>query len=565
MLIRAGDLIVGNKKSVVVEHNGESLEFITVNLTVPDPRSKFDPVVGVLNVYWATLKSEVQDAIFTLYKEAHEIMEYAGEHISMHNQLAKVSVKLCNLHNYDDVLQYILRTRPIKIPDDLKSQYDSLSPDNSRTYLLMPYLQLVAYTVVIKCMLPIWGEYIQIIVGTVGSEFKEERAAALIKGAKILSTPPAERLSGYVHAYAEADEVDLPAVLGNMSSANFPDYLTTLTLVRRLATCRLPGNAACPEEPVTHLIRDIYGFLKSKVNNSNTMFTKNTVSDKSPEGGRSGSEEDNTSKLELVKLREKVDKGAIERYRQDALDIENIYLRLDHTAPLELLHLCRAELSNKLNMAGDDFRIWLVRRVICGYRVMRPNPTLVADLLQFDLARPFGEDGAIKSKIFGPTVTDYLELPERLGLMAVTQALLFHWGYPDLAALISSNRTLQPMGSFMGVTVAAISGNLIEQAFETYPNLGLDPASRAEYEKMAIESVKSQKAASQFYRIRATKNPLLSNVNEYVSDLTLYTWSISVPQSLRARINFRRQENKWVVPINIKDQLVQLVLSSKRG
>lgn len=565
MEIIAGEVIAGNKKSVRVRHNGETIDFVTVNLTIPDPKEDFSAVVGAINAFWKSLPQDALSKLFELYKEAHEIMEFVSEHLILHEQLAKVSCEIVDFYNFETFHYFMLKNRPVHIPDDLKMQYDEFSPDNSRTYLLNDYLQLVTFSVILKTMIPIWGEYIQIISTSVGSEFKESRAAALIKSSALMRSPPALRLERYVEAYADTDTLNLPAILGNMSSVDFPDFLRTLTIVRRLATCRLPGNAACPDEPPTHLIRDIYGFLKSKVNNADTLFTKNTVRDKSPESGdRNSGDEDNTSKIELIKLREEVDKGAVERYRLDALNAEWLYHRIDHTAPLDLLQLCYTEIGSKLHLASDAFRIWLVRRVICGYRVMNPHPDIRLDLLEHGLAQPFGDD-RIKSKIFGAVVTDYLELPERISLMAVTQALLFHWGYPDLAALISSTRTLPPPGSFMSVQLAPTDSKLVELCFDTYPYLALSPAAKAEYVKLQIEAQRNQKSQSQFYRLKVANNPLLTNVNTYVMDLNKYTWVLHVPQQLRARINFRKQENKWVLPEDIKNQLVSLVLKSKRG
>jgi hypothetical protein len=565
MEIIAGEVIAGNKKSVRVRHQGNTIDFVTVNLTIPDPREDFTAVVGAINAFWGTLPLESQNKLFELYQEAHEIMEYVGEHLILHEQLSKVSCAIVDFYTYESVHYYMLKNRPVHIPDDLKMFYDELSPDNSRTYLLDDYLHLVTFSVILKSMIPIWGEYIQIIANSVGSEFKESRAAAMIKSSALMRSSPAKRLERYVEAYADTDTLNLPAVLGNMSSVDFPDYLRTLTIVRRLATCRLPGNAACPSDAPTHLIRDIYGFLKSKVNNADTLFTKSTVRDKSPESGdRSGGDEDNTSKIELIKLREEVDKGAVERYRLDALNAEWLYHRIDHTAPLDLLQLCQTEISSKLHLASDAFRIWIVRRVICGFRVMNPHPDIRLDLLEHGLATAFG-DTMIKSKIFGAIVTDYLELPERISLMAVTQALLFHWGYPDIAALISSTRTVQPVGSFMSVQVAPIDGKLVELCFETYPYLALSPAAKVEYGKLQIEAQRSQKGQSQFYRLKVANNPLITNVNAYVLDLNKYTWVLHVPQQLRSRINFRKQENKWVIPEDLKNQLVSLVLKSKRG
>lgn len=562
MEILGGAFTTGTKKSVVVRHLDQDVEFVTVNLTVPDPNVPFGPVVDSINSYWATLPPEAQDALYALYAEAHEEIEYSCDIITLHDKLAKICVKICDMHDYDKMFTWFLRTRPVQMPDDLKMAYDDASPNNLRTYLVDDYIHLTVYTILLKCMLPIWGEYIQVIAKAVGSEFKEARAAALIKGAKVNQSKAAIRLRSYVEASATDDELKLAAILGNMSSVNFPDYLLTLTIVRRLVTARLPKIGE-PEKSA-HLIRDLYSFLKSKVAQSESLFTRNTVRDKSPESGeRSDGGEDNTSKLELVKLREEIDKGALERYREDCMNPLDIYHRLDCTAPDELFHTCRAELNGKLSMAGDEFRMWIVQRVITGHRVMWPEAALKADLIQYGLAKPY-EDG-IKTKIFGPQVIQYLELPERLELMAVTQALLLHWGFPDVAALISSKRVPVSQSSVMGVTADAVSASLVGLCFETYPHLVLPPAAKIEYENLLKMQNVSQRHAQMLHRIKAQRNPLLSNVHQFVEEQNKFTWIISVPTTYRVRINFRKQEGKWVLPSNIKNQLVVLVLMSKKG
>lgn len=564
MKIVAGD-IHSNKKTVSVKHQDESLDFVTVNLTIPNSQhGPFDAVVGALNAYWANMPLEMQNQLFQYYKDAHEIMEFVSDAKIMHEQLRATACAICNMHDFSAVHAFLMRTRPVHIPHDLKQQYDSSSPDNSRTYLLDDYLKLVTFTVIIKSMIPIWGEYIQIITPNVGSEFKEARAADLIKTAKIMQSDPALRLVVYMEAYADADELSLAAILGNMSSVDFPDYLRTLTIVRRLATCRLPGNIACRDEPATHLIRDMYGFLKSKVSNSDSLFMKSTVRDKSPESSdKSGSEEDNTSKVELIKLREDIDKGTISRYRIDAMDMEWMYHRLDHTAPLELLEACRINMGNRLEFAGDKWRMAIAKRVTCGWIIMNSRPEIMADLLESKLAQPYGDK--IKSRLFGSIVPDYLELPERLNLMIVAQALLFHWGFPDLAAILSSPATLRPINSFMGVQMAAFDPALVEVCFEVYPFPSLPPAERLAYKNLEAEAANSQKAAGQFYRVRVANNPLLNTANALIADLAKYTWTIQVPSQMQSRVNFRRQENRWVIPADLKNQVIKLVLMLKRG
>lgn len=565
MEIKSGAYTSSTKKTVVVSHAGQEVEFITVNLTIPDPKIPFGPVVESINGYWATLSPEIQESLFNLYQEAHAIIEYSVDIISMHDQLAKVCVQICDLHDYNQAFSWFLRTRPVALPTDLKQHYDSESPNNSRTYLMDDYIHLVTYTILLKCMLPIWGEYIQVIAKPVGSVYKESRAAALIKGAKLLQSPAAIRLKQYVEASSpdEDTELQMAAILGNMSNVNFPDYLLTLTMVRRLVTARLPKIGENEEKPA-HLIRDLYGFLKNKVMQSETLFTRNTVRDKSPESSsRNDNGEDNTSKLELVKLREEIDKGAIERYMVECTNSFEMYKRIDHTAPDDLFHTCRAELSGKLAFAADDIRMWLVKRVVTGHRLMWPHPVLMNDLIVNGLAKPF--QNGIKTKIFGPQVISYLELPYRLELMAVTQALLFHWGYPDLAAILSSKCVPMSSTSVMGVTAEPVNNDLVEECFVTYPHLVLPPNAKVEYESLVANQHVSQRHAQQLYRMRATYNPLLKNVQSYVDEVNKYTWLISVPSAYRMRVNYRKQDGKWVLPADVKNQLVRLVLESKRG
>lgn len=580
---------IRKKKTILVKHGEQTVSFISVKLGVSypppkkneirpvDPKDEFDIVAGPINAYWASLPKERQDAIFEVYLDAKEIFEDSDQRYeSIHNDLIVLVAKLYKLQPYEEIREFIMNQRTIKIPMDLKREYDADSPNNGRTYLLEDYMELMCLAVALKPMLPIWGQYLEGIAEDVGNAYKEDHAASLLNKTNITRQASYQRLERYIEAYTShpGDDIGLAAVLGFMSTVEFPKYLLNLLLLKKLCVSKMP-TISSPLEPF-NLIREIYLFVKLKVEKPETIFMDSgNVRDKS-KSSLGNNEEDNTSKLEGVKLKEELDKGTVTKYSIQVQNDMFIPKRIEHTINESHVRESIAMVQRNRSLAISPVVVPLIQYAITGFKIHHPKPEVYKLLVDLKIGKDLG-DGYIKSTVFNPKVVEFLEMEDRLLLMAYSQALYAHWGFYNLAALLTSQPTSIPNNVMLGQIVDSVDAELVDKAIRLYPNLVLSPAARTEFLALQDKAKNSANEAQSYMKKLVDHNPLLSKAGEHVKAWSKYTWKVQVPSYLKGLPNFKSfadngditlrdqsvNNNQSMLPSSLKNELVKMVLESK--
>lgn len=402
---------LANDNTITVEHKGQELvfeikTFRTLNVT-PN-------LITDINRYWAGLPAEAQDQIFQIYQKIQTVFESVENIRVLDQYLIKLTNQLFEYHRFEDIMAYYRSRSNIKLPQ-LKDAYSSDRDVPELTYLRGEYYELIGLCIVMKIMIPIWGSYIAFVAGDMGSNFKEYRAARLLRGLPITHSSGYTRLMTYINAHWEGntDKQMSAAILAGLDENQVPSWLMGNVLVRRIATAELIQSDSVV--PANTIITDVYNFIDSLSNTMDKQFG-GRINEKGLDN--SGNDEDNTSVIENYKIKQELSEGVIMSHEVYMTDYaEQILKRLAPDCPLARL---RENFRKVKDFMDNDI----------------PVKHLSTRLVQW---------------ILHPVVT--AQSLDRVGYDAlkstyvIAYTLLEYWGYQDLAILLMSKMENRPVAS----------------------------------------------------------------------------------------------------------------------
>lgn len=494
----------------------ENVEPIHWNIALYDKMSysgDFD-IFEQINGYWAHLPIHTQNEIYAVYAQIHQTFETIGEGSDSNQELYELVTKLYDLvaklyeyHNLDDIKHWLTyHATNVRIPTNLRESYQE-SHENpgsrERTYLRDDYVWLVALSVALRAMIPVWGEFIARARKETGTTYKEYYAYRLLAKSSIAHSEPMERLRVYVEHSVPPDKSKSAAILEGLSSDDFPIWVLGLVLVRRLSIGDVRGL-----DPNSSLVTFIYKYIGQKVKGHDSSFI-GLVKDKIVEGvGQEG--ENNLSKLEGYKIKETIPAGdiaIISHYMQNSEQLAR------SVCPDIDLGLVRASLLSV--QALMDKQIW------------KPQMTL----MQLVLARVVSSQGLL-----------HLHKPLTLQAMAITQALLWHRGHRELAALVSA----------------------VEQDSTDAQQLpGSDSRARISKEQMEVLDALypfSRRTTGKQKGLKRT-NPAAESIESVSAEFSKHAWRLSLPPDWTAELTGNRNTKRYTVPHDIKIKLAALAIS----
>jgi len=220
-----------------------SLEFNISTYTKTSDRSESvdtTKMFNEINSYLATRPQQELDAIMSVYERAHEVFQHQYELSALEKTLQKLTQELDSYLDLKAIRDWVVFHSKIGIPASVHETYadNDMQDYVDRTYVRKDYLDLVAMTIALRPMVPIWGEYIAMNETVTGSNMKENVAFMLLYYTKLVVSEPMERLRRYVAATianSKENTVNAAAILTTLGSTSTPDWVTSLAVVRRLA------------------------------------------------------------------------------------------------------------------------------------------------------------------------------------------------------------------------------------------------------------------------------------------------------------------------------------------
>lgn len=386
--------------TITLRHNGEELVWLATSYdhhTLIEPEGIFRDINGM----WATFSQQHQDKIWAIYNEIHDTIHSIAEIHRLRERLIPLVRDLYEQHPYELADRWIKYNSKMIYPSTIYDDYTTEHP-RELTYLRPDYRELAALTLLLRPMVPVWGVFLKIAKG-ISSRNKERLAVILLSSSNIINTAPYRRLQTHVERLKDKHLVNNPVPLSakadNVGTENIGEMIFCLVLVRRVALGEISQK-----DPNVSIISHIYKHVRSQFEG----LDKNS-------GGRIGEKhkargddiEDNISRAESYKAKTEVTPGSIATIQVFTEDLKALALAVEPNIDLGKLKVC----AQTARTAKNE-----------GLYQCSPHQLL---LCQYVL-----------SNVISPRAMEYPNLEEMFNNMIVTQAVLWHWGFPQLALLI---------------------------------------------------------------------------------------------------------------------------------
>lgn len=486
---------------LTIRHNDKSLRW-DINLFSTTKLSQNQDPFKEVNGFLNSLSEHSHERIFKIYSEIHKQFSLMGGSSEMDFYLmARVSdlYKEIPLTLVDNWLHY---NGNIRYRRDLKEKHDLDDNHPERTYLRSDYRDLVTFAVMLRFMIPIWGEYLKLVRGIkteTTTQMKEYYALRLLKETELVTCRAMIRLQSYIGAFVEREDVKMDsAVILTMSTVETDEYIAANTIVRRIAVGEL--NA---DDTTGCLISNIHEHIKWMVQTMDSKF--GTIRDRYQ---AQPDKENEPSLLEQSKVVDVIPTGDKRTMAVFVSDILTTVRCIDPTVPESLVNDCIEANSNfKFNLTD-----------------IIEHHTLLA---QWALG----------------TVIALEEIPsmrgsERIATHIATQILAIHWGFPIIGLLATAIKKTDDYGyNSIGDTRDQVLRDTVRKINEVFPHI--DPNNAGSRQG----------------------NPVYVAITELAKMVRSEIWQCNIPTSIvevtKSDID---QSNRLIVPPGIAEMIAQFVL-----
>ena len=392
-----------NKEILELSHMGKTLRWDISNFG-RTKMVKDGEDFREINNFYASLEPARQQNIFDTYVEIKNLFSVVLNFQEMQDELVRLTTQLYGYISLDELRHYVAYHAKVVYPNALKEKYDADDTNKARTYLKHEYKGLVLLVLATRLMIPIWGEYLSLNLKRL-SGFKEYLALKLLVNTEVIDCDEMVRLRDYVETTGISKNDRDNAVIRGTSSEELPEYILATLVVRELSI----GSIDASKEGTRSIITNVFARVRNAVRDISRRPTQ--IQEKFRMDDVEG--EDKSSRLEQYKNVQSVSVGDVEIHKFFVNKHTELALKVDPTIDLDKLKQC----------------LTLTRR-LGTFDIGKHNVLLVQWVL---------------SRKVPARVIHELTASELLGTMAVTQALLWHWDFKDLALLVTSSLDTERM------------------------------------------------------------------------------------------------------------------------
>lgn len=490
------------KPKVIITHGKEELLW-DVNAF---DKSNFSGTFNMYhynNLYWAKKSAEEQNQIFEIFKLIRRAFDEINEWKRLSKTLQPLIQKLFEHHEINDVRTWILYHTDIQFPRDLKDSYiknNDKTGSREQTYIVGDYQRLIALTLCLRLMIPIWGEFISQTRRDTGTSFKEYYAFLLLSNTNLFQSEAMEKLTTYVK-YSMPDERSNATVIGGISTEDYPLWILSLVVIRCICTKDLSGH-----QPEFSLIPYIYNHVKERVRRSESSFDGMVKEKRLTESGSDS--EGRTSGLEEYKIRQENTPGDV-----------------------VLVNFAMSDIVAATKMMYPDINMDLLLNALDTSKILMKkkleSPQIT--LLQW-MFKPY-----ISTRGIG-----MLGKPETVAALGAVQAILWHTNHHVLSALSTA---VVVEDSSYGVSHtesrARIPKNISDEIQIYYPFTQRTPV--------------RQKNAK-------PTNLCLQAIDKVCEEFSSFNWYVSMDKSFLTHVTGSATNRDMVIPHDIRVRVANLVL-----
>lgn len=491
------------RPEIVISHGQENIVWNIISFD----RSIFNEVdlFSHINRYWESFPEQQQQSIFDTYKEIRILFDEIWDRNKLTLELYGLVARLLDAHDFNDAKHWVLFHSGVYLPADLKNEYN-LSANNpgsrEQTYLRDDYVKLVTLTLILRTLIPVWGEFISRTRQEAGTNFKEFYAFQLICKSKLAYCDAIEKLTTYIEYSIIPDKSKSASIIGGISTESFPTWILGLVLVRRLCL----GDISGVNQKAT-LVTLIYKFITQRIKGNDNNFA-GMVKDKIFD--ESGSDNDsNISKLEGYRAKQEIPAGDIILLEYAMRDIYAIAKKLAPTMDPSVITR-----ALETTLVLNENKIYDPQIVILQW-VMKP--------------------------VISPRGILYLCKNTIVRLLALCQCVLFHRGHHALAGLCTSvvNTNINEI-QITGVdSRARIPKELLEELLIYYP---------------------FTKRVGGKQKVLKPINQAVVAIDTVADQFSSYDWVLTVDESLIPLVTEGGNSRRYVIQHNFKIILAKLVI-----
>jgi hypothetical protein len=499
---------------ISVVHNNEELDWVVDFLETANKSkktvfaAKVDPY-DLINRYWETLSPSRQDRIFDVYRQINDIFGSVFVYEDMTRALIPLVAQLIDLHGIDEVKNWAdFRSNAYIPPNDPKLlvSYDVANTSKKPregTYLLEDYKWLIAISILVRCVIPIWGTYIHRVQRLVGTNFKEYKAYQLLNQSDLFEHPAMAKLRDYVRFNTKPDQVKMSAMQRGLSTEEYPEWMLGVVAVRKLGCLDFLNR-----EATTSCITVLFNYIAHKLKNSDNSFG-GAITEKKFEGTQ-GEGENNLSTLEGYRTPQAIAQGNITAFQVYA---EKTGVMAQQLCP------------------GIDLK--MVQRCVNSVRQLHGGVPTDEQLMIMQVT---------VKKVLSPQSLKLLNHETIMGVMGVVQAVLWHRGFPELAAAATAKR--DELGTASGPDHRArILDVQLEELRALYP-----------FQRRLTSKPKQEQ-----------KNVAQQEIENIEKELSKKNWTLTMPKEWVMEMNRSEVNRRFSVPSNFRIRLADLVITVAKG
>lgn len=401
-----------------------------------DPYAVFKEI----NEYWATLSDDTQDQIWECYEAIHSTVRTVTDSFYVANNIRFYVNKMYSLMNMDGFKHWTLLHGNLHVPAEIQDTITSESryTDESQTYLKSDYINLAIFSLALRPMLPVWGAYLDLINDN--QKGKELESLGLIDETELMEWPGefsvVEKLKRYIDERIRDNSISMDSTWKGFGSAEIPKLILAKVIVRRLTIAVMSDPAA------TSIISSVHWYIRYCLNPT-ARTTADRVNDKRI-NSQAGDDDDKASFIDAHKIKLKMVIGDAVAFEEGAELPAIIAQDIDPTIDLELLEKCLGCITN-----SESY-------------VISPHQLMLAQW--------------VNAKAVSAKAYNHIEKPYLHKLVATAQALLWHWGYIDVALLMQVSRYVEEGITGTSLPIAAKSWPRVQPKYkddlnEAYPYL----------------------------------------------------------------------------------------------
>jgi len=502
-----------NKLSgIVLEHNGER---IVSEGSIYD-RTPF-PSTGELfmdiNAFWATLGPERQQGIWDTYKAIEDAFLNTYNDSRLHETVTGLVGRLYSHWTHDELCSWIRLYGRTVVPVEVQDSIgDYLS--QARTYFRADYQGLICLVIALRPMIPIWNQYVRESKKTTGTHFKEFMAMGLLNQTPLLETPEFEQLRTYVRLNVDSNKITMSAIVAGVGSADLEDWVFGVVLIRKVCVgvvmhATPDGELLSNYSTSANIVSNVYRQVETAITSLDRKFDGQIR--KKPDG-MEFRDDDKESQAEKIIVKQKINDYKFILAHEYAKFIMRARDLIDPTIPKGLIDQCIRSLNANKSFQPTTAQTTLAQWVI--------HPALSAR--------------------FVPA----LEQPERVNVMGFAQAAYWHWGYHDLALLMTADALeLDQDQVFGNESRSRVTNEQFRHLKEQYPH----------YHRRAGNKGEDQ---------QRNENLATNAIELMYGMLDGKPWQFNAPQDLVSLTTMRPYgSGGWIIPSDIKLQLADFIIT----